>query len=251
MGETIVTLEGIRKRYGTRAARIDALDGVDLRLDTGSVVAVVGPSGSGKSTLLHIIGGMDRADDGQAWVAGDALHSLNPAGLTRFRRQKVGFVFQAFNLIPNLNALENIALPAEFAGTPTRQAHRRAAELLERVGLTGRRNHRPGELSGGEQQRIAIARALINHPALVIADEPTGNLDSRTGAAIIALLTELAGPQTVIIASHDHRIATAADRVIEIADGRITQNVRSDRPADASWNGNAAAVSGLPARPAT
>ena len=224
MSGTIVELHGVAKRYGIGAARVEALAGLDLTLEAGSVTALVGPSGSGKSTLLHVIGGMDRADEGEAFVAGQALHELSPARLTAFRRHKVGFVFQAFNLMPILTALENVILPAEFAGMSGRKARTRATELLERVGLGGRLRHRPGELSGGEQQRVAIARALINRPALVLADEPTGNLDTKTGAGIIDVLTSLAGEQTVIIASHDERIAGLAHRVIHLSDGAIAKD---------------------------
>lgn len=224
MSGTNIELHGVAKRYGVGAARVEALAGIDLTLEAGGVTALVGPSGSGKSTLLHVIGGMDRADEGEAFVAGEALHELSPAKLTAFRRHKVGFVFQAFNLVPILTALENVILPAEFAGTPRREARTRATELLERVGLGARLRHRPGQLSGGEQQRVAIARALVNRPALVLADEPTGNLDTKTGAGIIDLLTSLAGEQTVIIASHDERIAAAASRVIHLSDGRITDD---------------------------
>lgn len=222
--EHIVQLRDVKKRYGVGAARVDALAGLDLSLDANTVTALVGPSGSGKSTLLHLIGGMDGADEGEVLVAGEALHRLSPAKLTAFRRHKVGFVFQAFNLMPNLTALENVVLAAEFAGVSGREARERAGTLLERVGLTGRAGHRPNQLSGGEQQRVAIARALINGPAIVIADEPTGNLDTRTGAAIVDLLTSLADEQTVIIATHDERIAHAADRIVHLADGRIDRD---------------------------
>ena len=216
-----VRLAGACKRYRMGSTVVEALRGIDLAIAAGSVTALVGPSGSGKSTLLHLIGGMDRADEGEVLVAGEALHRLPAARLTAFRRLRVGFVFQAFNLIPVLTALENVMLPAEFAGTPGREARERAEALLERAGLGARRGHRPEELSGGEQQRVAIARALVNRPALVIADEPTGNLDSRTGAAIIEMLASLGGDQTVVIATHDERIARAAHRVVPIFDGRV------------------------------
>ncbi len=222
MSDHIVEIHGAVKRYGIGAARVDALAGLDLSLAANTVTALIGPSGSGKSTLLHIIGGMDRADEGEVRVAGETLHLLSPAKLTAFRRHKVGFVFQAFNLMPNLTALENVVLSAEFAGVSGREARNKAATLLDRVGLSARTRHRPGQLSGGEQQRVAIARALINGPALVIADEPTGNLDTGTGAAIVELLTSLAGDQTVIIATHDERIAGAADRVVYLSDGLVT-----------------------------
>ena len=224
MSQPLILLKSVVKRYNIGPTHVDALAGLDLTIAGGGVTAVVGPSGSGKSTLLHVIGGMDRADEGETFVAGEALHHLSPSALTAFRRHKVGFVFQSFNLMPNLTALENVVLPAEFAGTPITQARDRAVELLERVGLSGRLRHRPGQLSGGEQQRVAIARALINHPALVLADEPTGNLDSKTGAAIVDLLASLAGEQTVLVATHDERINRVAGRVIHLSDGQVVRD---------------------------
>lgn len=224
MSQPLILLKSVVKRYNIGPTHVDALAGLDLTIAGGGVTAVVGPSGSGKSTLLHVIGGMDRADEGEAHVAGEALHYLSPSGLTAFRRHKVGFVFQSFNLMPNLTALENVALPAEFAGTSTTQARDHAVELLERVGLGGRIRHRPGQLSGGEQQRVAIARALINHPVLVLADEPTGNLDSKTGGAIVDLLASLAGEQTVLVATHDERINQVANRVIHLSDGQVVRD---------------------------
>lgn len=223
MSQSILEISGVSRHYGVGAARVDALTGIDLNVAAGGVVVLAGPSGSGKSTLLHLIGGMDRANTGELYIAGNSLHRLSTAELTVFRRHKVGFVFQAFNLMPNLTALENVMLPAEFAGLSVKEARSRASTLLERVGLSNRIGHRPGQLSGGEQQRVAIARALINQPALVIADEPTGNLDSQTGSAIIELLTSLAGEQSVFIATHDERIARVADRVIHLADGCIAR----------------------------
>ncbi len=224
MSQPLILLKSVVKRYNIGPTHVDAIAGLDLTIAGGKVTAVVGPSGSGKSTLLHVIGGMDRADKGEAYVAGEALHNLSPSGLTAFRRHKVGFVFQSFNLMPNLNALENVVLPAEFAGTATSEARDRAVELLERVGLSGRLRHRPGQLSGGEQQRVAIARALINRPALVLADEPTGNLDSKTGGAIVDLLASLAGEQTVLVATHDERINRVAGRVIHLSDGQVVRD---------------------------
>ncbi|MFQ5852373.1 MAG: ABC transporter ATP-binding protein [Candidatus Binatia bacterium] len=221
MSQPLILLKRVVKRYKLGPTHVEALAGLDLTIAGGGVTAVVGPSGSGKSTLLHVIGGMDRADDGEVFVGGEALHHLSPSGLTTFRRHRVGFVFQAFNLMPNLTALENVVLPGEFAGTPTSEARDRAVELLRRVGLDGRMRHRPGQLSGGEQQRVAIARALINRPALILADEPTGNLDTRTGGGIVDLLASLAGEQTVIVATHDERINRVADRVIHLSDGQV------------------------------
>ncbi len=223
MTQLILEMRGVSRHYGVGAARVEALTGIDLNVAAGGVMVLAGPSGSGKSTLLHLIGGMDRPNAGELRVAGNALHTLSTAELTIFRRHKVGFVFQAFNLMPNLTALENVMLPAEFAGLSGKEARSRASTLLERVGLSNRIGHRPGQLSGGEQQRVAIARALVNQPALVIADEPTGNLDSQTGAAIIELLTSLTGEQSIFIATHDERIARVAGRVIQLADGCIVR----------------------------
>ena len=220
----VVRLSRVWKRYRLGTTVVEALRGIDLVIHRGEVIGLIGPSGSGKSTLLHIIGGMDQAGEGEVNVAEEALHRLTPARLTAFRRGKVGFVFQGFNLIPNLTALENVLLPTEFAGVPRRQGRLRAAELLERVGLAERARHRPGQLSGGEQQRVAIARALVNRPTLVMADEPTGNLDTKTGAAIVELLTSLAAEQTVLVATHDERIAQTADRVIHLSDGEIVKD---------------------------
>ncbi len=224
MLQPLILLKRVVKRYNMGPTHVEALAGLDLSITGGGVTALVGPSGSGKSTLLHVIGGMDRADEGEILVARQALHHLSHSALTSFRRHSVGFVFQAFNLIPNLTALENVLLPAEFAGSPTKEAHDRAINLLQRVGLDRRLRHRPGQLSGGEQQRVAIARALINRPAVVLADEPTGNLDSKTGAAIVGLLASLAGEQTVLVATHDERINRVADRVIHLSDGQVVRD---------------------------
>lgn len=224
MLQPLILLKRVVKRYNIGPTPVDALAGLDLSIARGGLTAVVGPSGSGKSTLLHVIGGMDRVDEGEVFVAGESLNHLNPSGLTVFRRNKVGFVFQAFNLMPNLTTLENVLLPAEFAGNATAKTRDRAVGLIERVGLGLRLRHRPGQLSGGEQQRVAIARALINRPALVLADEPTGNLDSKTGAAIVDLLASLAGEQTVLVATHDEHINRVADRVIVLTDGQVTKD---------------------------
>ena len=185
------------------------------------MVAIVGASGSGKSSLLYVIGAMDRPSSGELRVAGQDLNTLPEAALTRFRRQTVGFVFQAFNLIPNLTALENVMLPMEFNGVPASGRRARAGALLDRVGLGKRIGHRPRELSGGEQQRVAIARALANDQLLVLADEPTGNLDSKTGQVIYELLKEIARERTVVVVTHAEALAQMADRVVHIKDGRL------------------------------
>lgn len=217
----LIELRDVAKHYGRGAQVVRALDGIDLAIHDGGMVAVVGPSGSGKSTLLHLIGAMDRPTRGTVTVAERSLSDLPRSHLTRFRRDTVGFVFQSFNLIPNLTAEENVLLPMEFAKVPKAEARRRARGLLERVGLTSRIHHRPGELSGGEQQRVAIARALANNPPLVLADEPTGNLDSETGQAIYALLREIGRERTVLVVTHAEVLAQMADRVLHLKDGHL------------------------------
>ncbi len=217
----LIQLKGLAKHYPRGGEVVKALDGVDLRIDGTGVVAIVGPSGSGKSTLLHMIGAMDRPTQGEVVVAGRAVNALPSSALTRFRRQAVGFVFQTFNLIPNLTALENVMLPMEFNKIKKAERVARARLLLEQVGLGHRLSHRPGELSGGEQQRVAIARALANDPPLILADEPTGNLDTESGQKIYELLKELARQRTVLVVTHAEPLARMADRVLHIKDGRF------------------------------
>ena len=217
----LVALRAVTKLYRKGEETVRALDGIDLDVAEKGMVAIVGASGSGKSSLLHVIGAMDQPSSGEVRVAGQDLNSLPEAALTRFRRQTVGFVFQAFNLIPNLTALENVMLPMEFNGVPPSARRARAASLLERVGLGKRVGHRPRELSGGEQQRVAIARALANDPPLVLADEPTGNLDSKTGQVIYELLKEIARERTVLVVTHAEVLAQMADRIVHIKDGRL------------------------------
>ena len=217
----LIALRGVTKLHRKGHETIRALDGIDLDVAEKGMVAIVGASGSGKSSLLYILGAMDRPTSGEVRVAGQDLKGLPETGLTRFRRETVGFVFQAFNLIPNLTALENVMLPMEFSGVPASERRARAGARLERVGLGKRLGHRPRELSGGEQQRVAIARALANDPPLVLADEPTGNLDSKTGQLIYELLTEIAGERTVVVVTHAEVLAEMADRVVHIKDGRL------------------------------
>ena len=217
----VVSLQDVAKHYAKGGEVVKALDGVDLAIHGTGMVAIVGPSGSGKSTLLHLIGAMDRPTRGDVIVGGQALNDLPEKALTRFRRQTVGFVFQTFNLIPNLTALENVMLPMEFNQVPKPEGVRRAKQLLDRVGLAPRLTHRPNELSGGEQQRVAIARALANNPPLILADEPTGNLDSKTGQVIYELLKEIAQERTVLVVTHAEPLAQMADRVLHITDGRL------------------------------
>ncbi len=217
----LVRLRAVSKLYRKGRETVRALDGIDVDIAEQGMVAIVGPSGSGKSSFLHVIGAMDRPSSGEVVVAGQPVHALPEDALTRFRRQTVGFVFQSFNLIPNLTALENVMLPMEFNGMPAERRRQRARTLLERVGLGQRLDHRPRELSGGEQQRVAIARALANDPPLILPDEPTGNLDSKTGQVIYELLKEIARERAVVVVTHAELLAQMADRVIYIKDGRL------------------------------
>jgi ABC-type lipoprotein export system ATPase subunit len=204
---------------------LEVLRGVDLTVSRGEFLALRGASGAGKSTLLHLIGGLDSPNAGEIFFAGQNIAAFSERELTHFRNHRVGFVFQAYHLLPELNALENVCLPARVARVPAAQAIARGSELLARVGLSARLEHKPFELSGGEQQRVAIARALINVPELVLADEPTGNLDSRTGAEIIDLLKKLHAEKqtTLVIATHDAKVAAHAQRVFELTDGCIVE----------------------------
>jgi ABC-type lipoprotein export system ATPase subunit len=222
--EKLVTLEQVSKEYRMGGRCVRALDGVNLELGRMQLAVILGASGSGKSTLLNLLGAMDRATAGRVVVEGIDLGTLDEQALTDYRRHKVGFVFQNFNLIPNLSAIENVLLPMELAGgVPAARRRARATELLEGVGLAHRARHKPSQLSGGEQQRVAIARSLANDPAMILADEPTGNLDSKTGQEVIELLRELAREQgkTVIVVTHDSAAAAAADLIVGMRDGRI------------------------------
>lgn len=222
MNKTLIELRGVAKSYRKGSETVEALAGIDLAVQQQGMVAIVGPSGSGKSTLLHILGAMDRPTRGQVIVAGQDIGRLSGVYLTRFRRQTVGFVFQTFNLVPNLTALENVALPMEFNGVASLTRKKRATALLERFGLGRRLKHYPRELSGGEMQRVAIARAIANEPPLVLADEPTGNLDSRSGQVIYDLLREIGRERTVLVVTHATDLSRLADRTIHIHDGRLS-----------------------------
>jgi lipoprotein-releasing system ATP-binding protein len=221
--DPIVDARNLHKRYELAARSLEVLRGVSLTVARGDFLALRGASGAGKSTLLHLLGGLDSPNAGEIWFAGTNLATLSGNALARLRNLKVGFIFQAYHLLPELDALENVCLPARMARTSASAAEARGRELLARVGLKDRVEHRPYELSGGEQQRVAIARALINSPELILADEPTGNLDSRTGDEIIDLLCNLRTEHqtTLIIATHDARVATRAPKVVELADGQI------------------------------
>lgn len=217
----LIELRAVSKVYHRDDQVVKALDGIDLSLPERGMAAIVGPSGSGKSSLLHLIGAMDRPSGGEVRVAGQLLNTLPESGLTAFRRNTVGFVFQSFNLIPNLSALENVMLPMEFAGVSVTERERRANALLQQVNLAARATHRPRELSGGEQQRVAIARALANNPPLVLADEPTGNLDSKTGRLIYELLKTIATERTVVVVTHAEALAELADGIFHLKDGQL------------------------------
>ncbi len=219
----LVRVCGVSKTYALGRRKVEVLRGLDLTVESGVFLAIRGASGAGKSTLLHLIGGLDGPTQGEIWIRERRLSDFSGAALSRFRNRKVGFVFQAYHLLPELSALENVCLPARMARVPAREAMVVGRDLLERVGLGARLDHRPYELSGGEQQRVAMARALINRPELVLADEPTGNLDSRSGGEIIDLLCALREEHrtTLIIATHDAQVAGRAPRVVELLDGRL------------------------------
>ena len=226
-GAAVVRARGLRKDYGKGEGLVRAVDGVDLDVVPGETVAVMGPSGCGKSTLLHLLGGLDRPSAGAAWLSGRRIDQLGERALARMRRSDVGFVFQAFHLMEELTAVENVELSALLAGCSPRVARRRAEELLEQVGLADRARFLPSALSGGQRQRVAIARALSNEPSVVLADEPTGNLDSAATVDVLRLLESLheAG-QTLVIVTHDERIAATADRLISMRDGTFVDETR-------------------------
>ncbi|HEX5146560.1 MAG TPA: ABC transporter ATP-binding protein [Conexibacter sp.] len=219
----VLQLEGVTRTYGTGPAAVRALDDVSLALHRRELVALVGPSGSGKTTLLQLAGALDRPTSGRVLHGGVELAALSAAELTQLRRREIGFVFQSFNLVPGLSAEDNVALVARLDGVPRARARDRARALLARVGLDRRRSHRPGELSGGEQQRVAIARALMNEPGLVLADEPTGNLDQASGDGIVEMLMQVAAEDdaSVLIVTHDMRLLPRAERVLTMRDGRL------------------------------
>ena len=224
---SVLRASGLRKEYGKGAGMVRAVDGVDLDVAGGETVAVMGPSGCGKSTLLHLLGGLDRPSDGEVWLAGRRIDRIGEKALARMRRTAVGFVFQAFHLMDELTAVENVELSALLAGRSPRTARRRAVDLLERVGLADRAGFLPSALSGGQRQRVAIARALSNEPTVVLADEPTGNLDSAATLEVLRLFESLheAG-QTLLIVTHDSRIAATADRLISMRDGAFVDETR-------------------------
>jgi putative ABC transport system ATP-binding protein len=228
----VVQAREVTRRYGEGATAVDALRGISLEVETGQLVAVMGPSGSGKSTLMHILAGLDKPTEGLVSIAGTEITTLADAKLTRLRRKHIGFVFQFFNLLPMLTAEENVVLPLSIAGEKPDQTW--LDELLGETGLTDRSTHRPSELSGGQQQRVAIARALITRPSILFADEPTGNLDSKTGGEILDLLraSVTAYGQTTVMVTHEARAAAIADRILFLADGLIVKELTGASPGD-------------------
>jgi putative ABC transport system ATP-binding protein len=239
---SVVSATDLTRRYGEGEAMVEALRGVSLDVATGELVAVMGASGSGKSTLMHLLAALDTPTSGTVRIAGEDVGSLSDREVTLLRRKHIGFVFQFFNLLPMLSAEENILLPLSIAGQKPEPAF--FADLLERTGLTDRKSHRPAELSGGQQQRVAIARALVSKPSVVFADEPTGNLDSKTGAEILELLRASAAElgQTMVMVTHDAQAAEIADRVLFLADGVIVEELpRSRAPEILAAMGRAAA----------
>jgi ABC-type lipoprotein export system ATPase subunit len=226
-GASVLQARGLRKQYGKGEGLVRAVDEVDLDVASGETVAVMGPSGCGKSTLLHLLGGLDRPTAGELWLAGQRVDQMGERALARLRRDKVGFVFQAFHLMDELTAVENVELPALLAGRPARWSRRRARTLLDQVGLADRAGFLPSALSGGQRQRVAIARALVSDPQLVLADEPTGNLDSQATIEVLRLFEALhAAGQTLVIVTHDSRIAATADRMISMRDGAFVDETR-------------------------
>ena len=226
----VVRTHGLEKHYGQGEGLVHALHGIELEVTAGETLAVMGPSGCGKSTLLHLLGGLERPSVGEVWLAGRRIDRLSEKALARLRRRAIGFVFQAFHLMDELTAVENVELPALLAGSSPRVARRRAAELLERVGLAERAEHLPSALSGGQRQRVAIARALSNDPLVVLADEPTGNLDTAATLDVLRLLDSLrAAGQTLVIVTHDSRVAATADRLISMRDGSFVEETRLTR----------------------
>jgi putative ABC transport system ATP-binding protein len=224
----IIELDGVRKTYATGAVEVEALRGISLSISAGEYVAVMGPSGSGKSTLMHILGCLDVPSSGAYRMAGEDVSQMDEEALAHVRNRRIGFVFQMFNLLPSLSALRNVELPLAYAGVGRAERRARAQQALEQVGLDDRIEHRPGELSGGQQQRVAVARALVTEPALILADEPTGNLDSTSTADVLGLFGELhrAG-RTIVLITHERDVAAAAGRRVLIHDGRLVERAEA------------------------
>jgi putative ABC transport system ATP-binding protein len=231
VSDAIIRLEGIKREYVMGSERVLALRGVDLEIGRNEYVAIMGPSGSGKSTMMNMLGCLDTPSAGQYWLNGQEVSTMVDDDLARVRNREIGFVFQTFNLLPRATALANVELPLVYAGVSTRERKRRAEAALERVGLGNRMDHRPNELSGGQRQRVAIARALVNEPSILLADEPTGNLDSATSVEIMRVFGSLhAQGQTVILVTHEPDIAAHAHRVVVLRDGKVDSDKRNESP---------------------
>ncbi len=222
MSDVLISLESIKKTYVLGEQIVDALKGVDLKIFKGEYIALMGPSGSGKSTLMNIIGCLDTPSSGTYWLNGKEVSQMSDAHLSEVRNTEIGFVFQTFNLLNRLNAIDNVALPLVYAGVPQNERIQRAKVVLEKVGLKDRMNHKPNELSGGQRQRVAVARALINNPSLLLADEPTGNLDTKTSYEIMALFDEIhQSGNTIVLVTHEEDIAKHAKHIVRMRDGEI------------------------------
>ena len=234
MEEAVIRTEGLRKDYTLGAETVHALRGVNLAVARNEYVAIMGPSGSGKSTLMNLVGCLDTPSAGEYWLNSKPVARLNDDELAAIRNREIGFVFQTFNLLPRATALHNVELPLIYGGTGSRERREKAENVLERVGLADRMDHRPSELSGGQRQRVAVARALVNDPAILLADEPTGNLDTQTGNEIMALFEELHDSgQTIILVTHEHDIAEHAHRQITLRDGLIESDIGQKEPVTA------------------
>ncbi|HUP58866.1 MAG TPA: ABC transporter ATP-binding protein [Thermoanaerobaculia bacterium] len=228
-GKKLIQIEHVTKVYDSGENAVSALRGINLEIDRGKFLSIIGPSGSGKSTLMHILGCLDTPTEGKYWLDGEDVATLSARALAKIRNQKLGFVFQTFNLLPRATNWKNVELPLLYAGIDSDERRERALKALDRVGLKDRAKHRPNQLSGGQRQRVAIARALVNNPSLILADEPTGNLDQKTGSDIIRLFEELAaGGQTIILVTHDPAIAARTERRIRIVDGLIDESEETE-----------------------
>jgi putative ABC transport system ATP-binding protein len=233
----ILQMDGIRKMYDSGPVSVEAICGIDLTVQAGEYVAITGPSGSGKSTLMHILGCLDTPTAGTYSLAGIDVSAMNETALAAVRNERIGFVFQQFHLLPTLSAWRNVELPLMYGGVSRHERKARALAALERVGLADRDDHRPGELSGGQQQRVAVARALVTEPALILADEPTGNLDSKSTADVLGLLADLhASGRTIVLITHDAEVAAAAQRTVRIADGVITTDQLNENFRPVTYN---------------
>lgn len=230
MTDPIILAKGLHKTYRTGEVEVHALRGVDLTIQSGEMVAIMGPSGCGKTTLINCLSGLDQFDSGEVWIEGTTLRQMNDRVRTSYRAQHMGFVFQTFNLLPVITAVENVELPLLVSGVRPQEARRRALDALDQVGLVERGNHRPAELSGGQRQRVTIARALVNNPAIVWADEPTGNLDSQSANDILSLMRRLnrEQAQTFVLVTHDLNIGEMCDRIIRMQDGQIIDHGKDD-----------------------